>query len=251
MGNWIRSGGLPVGSSGVSWTEKSDAVIELTGGRPLSQALQKVRPGGIYVILAVSQNRNAEEDADPAAIDTFKAFSPVQITDPEPPELVDATNMGISRDKNGKYSGKLLLAFDKILWIGPKNTLKPLDNNNVGSVISVSDITVSKVNNSPNAETASIELTFNGEGPSATIQGGILKNEGGIPAVRQLTVTIEPRTTTTEANLQRTTFCVVVRWRTDENDQEGKEFELPIVLGNGATVSFGGNTPGTGGGTTP
>ncbi len=251
VGNWIRSGGLPVGSSGVSWTEKSDAVIELTGGRPLSQALQKVRPGGIYVILAVSQNRNAEEDADPAAIDTFKAFSPVQITDPEPPELVDATNMGISRDKNGKYSGKLLLAFDKILWIGPKDTLKPLDDNNVGSVISANDITVSKVNNSADAETASIELTFNGEGPSATIQGGILKNEGGIPAVRQLTVTIEPRTTTTEANLQRTTFCVVVRWRTDENDQEGKEFELPIVLGNGATVSFGGNTPGTGGGTTP
>ena len=149
------------------------------------------------------------------------------------------------------YSGKLLLAFDKILWIGPKDTLKPLDDNNVGSVISANDITVSKVNNSADAETASIELTFNGEGPSATIQGGILKNEGGIPAVRQLTVTIEPRTTTTEANLQRTTFCVVVRWRTDENDQEGKEFELPIVLGNGATVSFGGNTPGTGGGTTP
>lgn len=246
IGNWIRSGGLPEGSSGVDYTEKSDTVIQLPAGRPLSQALQKVRPGGVYVIFAVSQNQSAEVDADPAAIDTFKAFSPVQITDPEAPELIALTNLGLVRDKDGKISGSIQLSFDKLLYRGTTTQVALIKQDTISDIIAGNGYNKDSgvtVRNEETGTAGSFEITFDGSStvPSFVIQQGTLRNAGGTPADKLLTVRFETETLRGDA-MTTTRYWVMVDWG-DERPKYRVQYDEKMDLNVTNPPGGGGANP--------
>ena len=195
LDNLIRTG---VGSDkmwidyGTGTTKGSNAIT--------NQKLNNISLGTQYVILAAAQStKRAETDTNvDYLLDSFKAFDPVQQSDPQPPNLRDAVMSDpLKKSTTGDgYDGSVILSFDKPLYVvGSDGKLVPVDSETFQQHLIKSDnttVNVSPAGGGSGSNVTSFRLDFKNLAPGTSIRidGGLYQNVSGEIAQEPLTITL-------------------------------------------------------------
>jgi hypothetical protein len=195
LDNLIRTG---VGSDkmwidyGTGTTKGSNAIT--------NQKLNNISLGTQYVILAAAQStKRADTDTNvDYLLDSFKAFDPVQQSDPQPPNLRDAVMSDpLKKSTTGDgYDGSVILSFDKPLYVvGSDGKLVPVDSETFQQHLIKSDnttVNVSPAGGGSGSNVTSFRLDFKNLAPGTSIRidGGLYQNVSGEIAQEPLTITL-------------------------------------------------------------
>ena len=195
LDNLIRTG---VGSDkmwidyGTGTTKGNNAIT--------NQKLNNISLGTQYVILAAAQStKRAETDTNvDYLLDSFKAFDPVQQSDPQPPNLRDAVMSDpLKKSTTGDgYDGSVILSFDKPLYVvGSDGKLVPVDSETFQQHLIKSDnttVNVSPAGGGSGSNVTSFRLDFKNLAPGTSIRidGGLYQNVSGEIAQEPLTITL-------------------------------------------------------------
>ena len=164
-----------------------------------NQKLNNISLGTQYVILAAAQStKRADTDTNvDYLLDSFKAFDPVQQSDPQPPNLVLAvgsTNLTKSKTGSG-YDCSVILYFDKALYVyDSSGKLVPVDSetfkdNLIQAADSGTTVTVTPAGSAGggSSEAQGFVVSFKNWSPGTiVIQGGLYRNASGERAMEPL-----------------------------------------------------------------
>ncbi len=198
LDNLIRTG---VGSDkmwidyGTGTTKGSNAIT--------NQKLNNISLGTQYVILAAAQStKRAETDTNvDYLLDSFKAFDPVQQSDPNPPNLIKAgtsaflTKKTITDPNTGErrtvYDGAVTLLFDKALYVKgtPVNSENFKDKMTVDSGATIT-VTPSGSTGTGASEILSFIVSFKNLPANLLFEGGLYENQGGEVAMEPLSIDV-------------------------------------------------------------
>ena len=206
-------------------------------GEEIKRALKGVEEGVEYVILTLAQNnplRGDEADKASYAIESFKAFYPIEKSAGEAPNLKEATLSLVDLDPptipaNGlpTFTGTLTLRFDKKLYthVGGQNVI--LDNDNIKDLQFTPQLgnftpTTIATATPPNpSDTITIEFEKLRTGQTLTLPGGMYAlcnaSDAGAPEALKIQLMSEERV---EGNYNRLYVWYVVTWGSKDNPDD-------------------------------